>query len=222
MRKDSRPRAAGAHAPGRPQAGSGSTGSGPSALDPEALADMIRDKDAVALQSLGGAAAIADVLGSSASAGMPSDAAIKESRSGFGTAVLVRAKARPFWRLLLDAFKDVTLVLLFIAAVLTAGFAVFVTHEREEYIQGGALLITIAVVSLVSAGNTWSQQRAFQSLARLRDDRSVRVLRGGHEASASVFDLVVGDVLMLDAGDVLPADGVLLAGDAIQTDESAL
>lgn len=191
-------------------------------MDPDALADMIRDKDAAALQALGGAAGLAAQLGSAPSSGLPDDAAVKASRERFGSAVLLRAKARPFWRLLLDACKDVTLLLLLVAAALTICFAIFVTHEREEYIQGGALIITIAVVSLVSGGNTWSQQRAFESLARLRDDRAVRVLRGGHEASASVFDLVVGDVLLLDAGDVLPADGLLMAGDAIQTDESAL
>jgi Ca2+-transporting ATPase len=60
----------------------------------------------------------------------------------------------------------------------------------------------------------------FKKLNEKKEDRRVNVLRDGEQTQISVFELVVGDVLFLETGDVIPADGVLISGSNLKCDES--
>ena len=94
-------------------------------------------------------------------------------------------------------------------------------------VRGSGLLDTIGIIVaiLLSTGiaffNEYRSSREFDVLNAHRDDVAIKVIRDGHPASVPARDIVVGDLILLEAGDALPADGWVLAADAFFSDESA-
>jgi Ca2+-transporting ATPase len=73
---------------------------------------------------------------------------------------------------------------------------------------------------LVGSVNDWQKERQFKKLNEKRDDRTVKVIRGGGEMVINVKDVVVGDVCLLEPGEIVPVDGVFLRGHNVRCDES--
>jgi Ca2+-transporting ATPase len=96
------------------------------------------------------------------------------------------------------------------------------SHTRPLILAGGAILMAVGVVSLVTSTVNYVQEGQFTALAKVKEDRSVTVVRGGEELDVSVFDVVVGDLFVVRAGELLPCDGLLVTGSGIKTDESAM
>lgn len=153
----------------------------------------------------------------------------------FGINKLPEQKPKSFFRLVWIALQDKVLVLLSIVAVVSLAIGLYETFgqppdydengnpkPRVEWVEGVAIIAAIAIVSLVGAANDWQKERQFVKLNKKKEDRLVRVTRGGHTTEISVFDIVVGDLVQLEPGDVVPCDGILLAGYGIKCDESSL
>jgi len=83
---------------------------------------------------------------------------------------------------------------------------------RHEYVEGLAILAAVFIVSAVTAVNDWSKDRKFRQLSAIAKDRKIKVIRNGEQTLVSVYDLLVGDVLFLTIGDIIPADGLLISG----------
>ena len=91
------------------------------------------------------------------------------------------------------------------------------------YIEGVAILAAVLIVAVVTALNDYEKERQFESLSEENDNVDAVVLRdGGTSRQISVRDIVVGDVVCVEAGDQIPCDGVLLSCDGLELDESAL
>ena len=131
----------------------------------------------------------------------------------FGPNRLREVRARSVWRILDDQFKSLIVVLLIVAA--GAAFAF------EEFIEG----VAIGAVILINAGIGFFTERhamrSMEALRRLGHTRST-VLRDGSPRSITADLLVPGDIVLLDAGDVLSADLRILSASRLQADESAL
>jgi Ca2+ transporting ATPase len=83
--------------------------------------------------------------------------------------------------------------------------------------------MAILVVILVTAYNDWSKEKQFRSLQdKISEEQSATVIRNGQNVVISVADVVVGDVVQVKYGDLLPADGMLIASNDLQIDESSL
>ncbi|WP_298581492.1 HAD-IC family P-type ATPase [uncultured Luteimonas sp.] len=130
-----------------------------------------------------------------------------------GPNALPPAQRVPAWRRLLRQFND-PLILFLLAA---AAIATLVAHYVDAGVIAAVVLVN-AVVGFVQEG------RAEQALSALRSmlAPSARVLRDGHRATVAVEDLVPGDVLLLEAGDRVPADARLLRARGLRVDESVL
>jgi Cation transporter/ATPase, N-terminus len=114
-------------------------------------------------------------------------------------------------QLLVEAASDGTLLLLTAAGILSLVLAVARGGGGMELIDGGAILVSVALCVGVAAGTNAQKEAKFRALSELRDDVAVRVLRGGREERLSCRALLAGDVLLLEAGDVVPADGLLVS-----------
>ena len=66
---------------------------------------------------------------------------------------------------------------------------------------------------MVASVNDYQKERQFRRLNARKEDRRVRVVRNFHEKEISVFDVCVGDIFVLEAGEIVPVDGVLLDGE---------
>lgn len=140
----------------------------------------------------------------------------------FGVNKLPGAKSVSFWELVVEAFQDFTLMLLLGSGVLSIVLGRTLSTDRTEDIEGAAILISVCICVLVSAVTNYQKEKKFQQLNTIKDDIQVRVVRDSKERSISTFDLLVGDVVMVETGDILPADGLLFQGDEIKVDESHL
>jgi len=146
----------------------------------------------------------------------------------YGINVLPPAESDPFWRLVLNALSDRTLIILMIAAVVSIGIGIYQHYQvgREDslgsWVEGIAILMAVIVVALVNSGNDWQKEKQFRKLNAKKDDREVQVVRNGIQQQLSIFEVVVGDLLMLTTGEVVPADGVLVETHSLKCDESGL
>ena len=160
------------------------------------------------------ASALCAALRTSPARGIPDgDAADAAARAAaFGANRLPDAATSSLWRLLADAASDATMVMLMAAGGLSLALTAAARGDAADYIDGAAILASVAICVGFAAGTNYSKEAKFRRLNAAKDDVRVRALRGGREAGASAFGVLVGDVLAVEAGDILPADGLLLPG----------
>ncbi|KAF1965223.1 calcium-translocating P-type ATPase [Bimuria novae-zelandiae CBS 107.79] len=95
------------------------------------------------------------------------------------------------------------------------------TPPSVDWIEGCAICVSIVVVVLVGAVNDFQKERAFVKLNAKKEAREVKVIRSGISFTISVYDILVGDVLHMEPGDLIPADGVFISGHNVKCDETS-
>ena len=88
-------------------------------------------------------------------------------------------------------------------------------------VEGTAILVAVLAVTLTNAINDFQKERQFQKLNAKKEDKRVTVLRSGREQCINAHDLVVGDILIIEPGDVVLADGLYVSGYNLDCDESS-
>ena len=90
-----------------------------------------------------------------------------------------------------------------------------------DWVEGVTILVAVLIVVGVGSVNDWQKEKQFEALNDKREDRFVKVLRDGREQLIHVHNVVVGDIVLLEPGDVIPCDGVFLSGHNVRCDESS-
>ena len=137
---------------------------------------------------------------------------------------LPERKPDSIWVLIWRTYNDKILILLSIAAVISLALGLYETFSAGhgvEWIEGVAIIVAITIVVTVGAANDWQKERQFAKLNKRKDDREVKVIRSGRTIQVSVYDITVGDVMHLEPGDAVPADGIYIAGHGVKCDESS-
>lgn len=147
---------------------------------------------------------------------------VDQMRARFGTNAFPEAPMDSYFTLLIGALSDPILLIL-IAASTVSLIIGLVTHPEDGWIEAVAIFIAIFLVSNISAGNDYSKQLQFRALEQssAADDRT-SVLRGGAIERVNPKDLVVGDIVVLQAGDAIPADSIILDKVVVLANESSL
>ncbi|HDP88446.1 MAG TPA: HAD family hydrolase [Thioalkalivibrio sp.] len=131
----------------------------------------------------------------------------------FGENRLAEVPARPAWRRFLDQFRSVLIIVLLLAAVLAGAIG-----DLKD-------VIVILIVVVFNAGlGFYQEHRAERTLAALKEMLlpTARVRRDGHVQEVDAVSLVPGDVVLLEAGEQVPADGRLVAAHGLEVQEAAL
>jgi len=102
-----------------------------------------------------------------------------------------------------------------IVGVLTEGI-------ETGWIEGFAIFIAVFIIVAVTAVNNYLKEKQFRKLYAQLDDRKINVIRKGKIHSISIYDLLVGDVMKIDTGEIFPTDGILINGYNMSVDESAM
>ncbi|KAJ4642087.1 plasma membrane calcium [Exophiala dermatitidis] len=142
----------------------------------------------------------------------------------FGDNRLPERKPAGILVLIWRAYCDKILILLTIAAVISLALGIYESVSGEsgvDWVEGVAICVAIIIVVTVGAANDWQKERQFVKLNKRKDDREVKVIRSGKSIQISVHDITVGDVLHLEPGDAIPADGVFISGHGVKCDESS-
>ncbi len=151
---------------------------------------------------------------------------VLESRRMHGDNVLTPAARESLFRKFLHKFQDQLIIILLVAAVLSILIACY-----EFYVLGLGVSVFfeplgIIIAVLLATGLAFyfemRAEREFAVLTQVNDDIPVRVVRNGHNHSVPRRDIVVGDFVLLDTGDEVPADGTLLSANSLKVDESTL
>ncbi|XP_020105106.1 putative calcium-transporting ATPase 13, plasma membrane-type [Ananas comosus] len=187
------------------------------------FACLVKEKQYDSLQRLGGAAAIAAALLSDAEhgiAGDPSD--LRRRREAFGSNTYPKPKPKSFFVHVVDALGDVFLLVLVACAAVSLGFGIKEHGIKSGWYDGASIFLAVFLVVAVSAFSNHRQSQRFDRLAGECDNIDVTVVRDSRRSEVSIFDIMVGDVVILKIGDQVPADGVFLAGHSLQLDESSM
>ncbi|KAI9876188.1 MAG: plasma membrane calcium [Pleopsidium flavum] len=139
-------------------------------------------------------------------------------------------KPTSIWKLLWKAYKDKILILLTVAAVISLALGLYETFGQPrapgetlplDWVEGVAICVAIFIVVIVTAINDYQKEKQFVKLNKKKDDREVKAIRSGRSVMISVFDITAGDVLHLEPGDAIPADGIFISGHGVKCDESS-
>ena len=142
---------------------------------------------------------------------------------------LPQKKAKTIWELAWIAYNDKVLILLTVAAVVSLALGIYQSVQPRpgdneahvEWVEGVAIVVAILIVVTVGAANDWQKERQFVKLNRKKEERFVKVIRSGKSCEISVYDVLVGDVLHLEPGDLIPVDGIYIGGHNVKCDESS-
>lgn len=168
--------------------------------------------------------------GSMAEASKIADNSFADRKRIFKDNRLPEKKAKTFWQLAWIAYNDKVLILLSVAAVVSLALGIYQTvrpapseeHEaRVEWVEGVAIMVAIFVVTFVGALNDYQKERQFIKLNRKKEQRNVKVIRSGKSQQISVYDILVGDIMHLEPGDLIPVDGIFIEGHNLKCDESS-
>ncbi|KRZ52718.1 Plasma membrane calcium-transporting ATPase 3, partial [Trichinella nativa] len=162
----------------------------------------------------------------------PSD--IERRRQIFGANYIPPQKPKAFFQLVWEALQDITLIILVAAAIISLGLSFYSpphdsefggddSEQQASWIEGLAILVSVVVVVLVTAGNDYTKERQFRGLQqKIEHEHKFSVIRNGEQTQIFVTDLVVGDICMVKYGDLIPTDGIIIQSNDLKVDESSL
>ncbi|KRZ33671.1 Plasma membrane calcium-transporting ATPase 3, partial [Trichinella pseudospiralis] len=162
----------------------------------------------------------------------PSD--IERRRQIFGANYIPPQKPKAFLQLVWEALQDITLIILVAAAIISLGLSFYSpphdsefggddSEQQASWIEGLAILVSVVVVVLVTAGNDYTKERQFRGLQqKIEHEHKFSVIRNGEQTQIFVTDLVVGDICMVKYGDLIPTDGIIIQSNDLKVDESSL
>ena len=151
-------------------------------------------------------------------AGEMTDSEVIISRERHGANVLTPPPETPLWKLYLEKYQDPIIRILLVAACVSLILA-FIDHEFVETI---GIFIAIFLATTVGFAFERDAAKKFRILNQLDEDKAVKVIRNGQVTTIPRRDVVVGDTVLLEAGDEVPADGILTESNGLQVDESSL
>lgn len=146
------------------------------------------------------------------------DEQVKQSREQYGKNVLTPPQRTSLWKLYLDKYRDPIIQILLVAAFVSLILA-FIEKNFMETIG-----IFVAVFLATTVGFYFERDAAkkFNLLTALSEEQPVKVRRNGKVMEIPRHDVVVGDVVLVEVGDEVPADGELILCNDLQINESAL
>ena len=140
------------------------------------------------------------------------------SRAKHGENVLTPPKKTSIWKLYIDKYSDPIIEILLVAAAVSLGLA-FVNHDFIETI---GIFLAIILATTVGFYFELDAAKKFKVLTAMNDDQPVKVRREGRVTEIPRREVVVGDIIIVEPGDEVPADARLVSATNLQIDESTL
>ncbi|MBR1968044.1 MAG: calcium-translocating P-type ATPase, PMCA-type [Clostridia bacterium] len=153
-----------------------------------------------------------------------SDSALKNSRLKHGVNALTKKKKRKFIFKVFDALKEPMLIILLFGFVITFGtnLGKFLKTGEGDFSECFGILFAVLLSVTITLIMEGSSARAFETLNKIYDNVTVKVVRSGQIITVSQLNVAVGDILLLESGDKIVADGRVIESNGLTVDESAL
>ncbi len=149
---------------------------------------------------------------------------VERRRDLYGKNQMSPKKAKPFIKRLIDALSEPTLLILEFAWAVTLGVNIgkYFKNGNGEFLECIGILIAITLAASLTLIMEGKSQRAFEMLGKVYSKTSVKVIREGTVILVSKDDIVCGDVVILETGDKIVADGRVVEANGLKVDESML
>ncbi len=155
-----------------------------------------------------------------------SDAQVAESRQKYGENTLTPPEKESLWSQFLEKFTDPIILILLIALLLSVGVACYEYFGEGKtisvFFEPAGILLAVLLATGVGFWFELSANKKFEILNKVNDDTLVKVIRNGNITEVFRREVVVGDIVVLETGEEIPADGILLEAIALQVNESTL
>ena len=143
---------------------------------------------------------------------------VKESRGQHGCNSLTPPKRESLWRQYIDKYKDPIIQILLVAAAVSLVLAFI----ENDFVEAIGIFVAIFLATTIGFVFEVDAARKFDVLTALGEEQPVKVRRNGHVMEIPRKDVVVGDIVLIETGDEIPSDGMLLQARNLQVDESSL
>ncbi|MDE6006253.1 MAG: calcium-translocating P-type ATPase, PMCA-type [Muribaculaceae bacterium] len=154
------------------------------------------------------------------------DAQVTENRMKYGVNILTPKEKVSLWRLFLEKFGDPLIIILLIAGALSIGISCYeywgLGKDVGVFIEPVGIFIAILLATGLAFIFEMKADKEFALLNQVNDDEPVQVIRNGNMTQVPRKDVVVGDIVVLNTGEEIPADGELLEAVSLNIDESTL
>ncbi|MDY6785271.1 MAG: calcium-translocating P-type ATPase, PMCA-type [Cyanobacteriota bacterium] len=143
---------------------------------------------------------------------------VRINRQKYGVNVLSRQEKDPWWKLYLEKFEDPVIRILAIAAVVSLGIG----FVEGEYAESIGIILAIILATTLAFVNEYRANQEFELLNQVGDDTRVRTIRDGNCTTVPRKELVVDDLVFVEQGQEIPADGELLEAISLLIDQSKI
>jgi Ca2+-transporting ATPase len=154
------------------------------------------------------------------------DAQVLESREKNGTNILTPQEKESLWKRFLEKFTDPLIIILLIAGFLSIGISCYeywgLGKGYTVFFEPIGIFIAILLATGIAFVFELKADKEFAMLNQVNDDELIEVIRHGNTTQVPKRDIVVGDVVLFNTGDEIPADGKLLEAVSLNIDESTL
>lgn len=151
---------------------------------------------------------------------------VRESRIKYGSNILSEPESASVWREFAAKFSDPLIIILLVAGVLSVGISFYeyfaLGEDWKVFFEPIGIFVAIGLATTLAFIFEHRANKAFKILNQVNDDEPVQVIRAGISTTVPRRDIVVGDVVILNTGDEIPADGRLLDAVTLRVDESTL
>lgn len=144
---------------------------------------------------------------------------IEESRKLHGANTLTEIPPDPLWKKILEGFKDPMIMILLVALVIQV--VLFFLHQAEWFEPVGILVAILIANGVASVSENQQEGKASALKAEEEAKEMAKVIRDGQLTEIHVSEVVVGDIVYLQAGDKIPADGIIVDGE-LKVDQASL
>lgn len=152
------------------------------------------------------------------------DSEVTINREKYGSNSFTKEKGKSVLKRIFDAASEPMIVMLLAAALITLGVNLvqYFTGGETKFIECVGIFVAIFLAVGVTVLMEGKSEKAFEALNAIKEDIQVKVLRNGSITQISQNELVVGDILEIATGDMIPVDGRLLESSSLRVDESSL
>lgn len=145
------------------------------------------------------------------------DEEVLEKRKTYGSNELIKTKKDSFLKLLITTLGDPIIKILLIALAIKTIFL----FKNFDWYETIGIVIAILLASLISTISEYGSEKSFEKLQEEVSKINCKVIRNGKKIEIPINDVVVDDIVSLEVGDKIPADGIIVSG-KISVDESSL
>nr|KYP67978.1 Putative calcium-transporting ATPase 11, plasma membrane-type [Cajanus cajan] len=190
-------------------------------IDPEGLANIVRSHDLKCLEHYEGVEGVARDVRVSLHEGV-SSLDVEHRQKIFGFNRHAEKPSRSFWMFVWDAMQDLTLIILMVCAFVSVGVGILTEGWPKGMYDGVGIILCIMLVVFVTSISDYRQSLQFKDLDKEKKNIGIQVTRDSRRQKVSIHDIVVGDIVHLSIGDIVPADGLFISGFGLLIDESSL